>query len=183
MVRRPAFATREEIRVAAARLFRERGFVGASVREIAAAAGTDPALVIRHFGSKELLFLETMRLSFDDERLRGIPLEALGERLVEMLLDADADTRAVWLALLQASGEPAVAARLRESHEANFVAPLRERLSGPDADGRARMTGALLAGLLYSLWVVDDGGLLAGDRRGLVAQYGGLLQGVLGAEM
>lgn len=162
MVRRPAFATREEIRIAA--------------------AGTDPALVIRHFGTKEVLFLETMRLSFDDERLRGVPLEALGERLVEVLLDADADTRAVWLALLQASGEPAIAARLRESHEASFVAPLRERLSGPDADGRARVAGALLAGLLYSLWVIDDGKLPAGDRQGLVERYGGLLRGVLTAE-
>jgi len=177
--RRPGSVTREEIRAAATRLFRERGFVGASVRDIAAAAGTDPALVIRHFGSKELLFLETMRLSFDDERLRDVPLEVLGERFVEVLLDTDEPMRRVYLVLLQASGEPSVAARLRESHEVNFVAPLRERLSGPDADHRARLAGALLGGLLYSLWVVEDDALLAAGRRRVVERYGALLQEVL----
>lgn len=177
--RRSAAATREEIRAAATRLFRERGFTGSSVRDIAAAASSDPALVIRHFGSKELLFLETMQLSFDDDRLRDVPLEALGERFVEALLATDDDTRRVFLALIQASGEPAIAARLGELHDANFVAPLRARLTGAEVDVRARTAGALLAGLLYSLWVVDDGAALTADRDGLVRRYGALLQTVI----
>jgi AcrR family transcriptional regulator len=43
------------IRIAAMDLFAERGYAGVTVRQIAAAAGVSPALVIHHYGSKEKL--------------------------------------------------------------------------------------------------------------------------------
>ena len=43
------------IRIAALELFAERGYSGVTVRQIAAAAGVSPALVIHHYGSKEKL--------------------------------------------------------------------------------------------------------------------------------
>jgi len=43
------------IRIAAMRLFAERGYAGVTVRQIASAAGVSPALVIHHYGSKEQL--------------------------------------------------------------------------------------------------------------------------------
>ena len=43
------------IRIAAMELFAERGYAGVTVRQIAAAAGVSPALVIHHYGSKEKL--------------------------------------------------------------------------------------------------------------------------------
>ena len=43
------------IRIAAMRLFAERGYAGVTVRQIASAAGVSPALVIHHYGSKERL--------------------------------------------------------------------------------------------------------------------------------
>ncbi|MFP6665351.1 MAG: helix-turn-helix domain-containing protein [Deltaproteobacteria bacterium] len=55
---------REEVRRAllraAARLFAERGSAGTSVRQIAAEARVNPALIFRHFGSKEGLFREVL---------------------------------------------------------------------------------------------------------------------------
>lgn len=54
----PAFedlTARARIRDAALRLFTERGVDGATVRDIAAAAGVSPGLVRHHFGSKEAL--------------------------------------------------------------------------------------------------------------------------------
>ncbi|WP_026454171.1 TetR/AcrR family transcriptional regulator [Saccharomonospora iraqiensis] len=179
MVRQRSATTREAIRAAAGRLFREHGFAGTAVRDIAAEAGADPALVIRHFGTKELLFLDTMHLSMDDEPLLDVPPEDLGRRFVEVLLDSDDATRDVYLALLRGSGTPRIADRLKDVHETAFVRPLRARLSGPDADTRARLAGALVSGLLYALWVVGDEQLLATDRRDLVARYGALLQHTL----
>jgi AcrR family transcriptional regulator len=44
---------RANIRNAALRLFAERGHDAVTVREIAAAAGVSPALVVHHFGSKD----------------------------------------------------------------------------------------------------------------------------------
>ncbi|KEI44958.1 TetR family transcriptional regulator [Saccharopolyspora rectivirgula] len=176
--RQSGAATRELIRSAAAQLFGERGFSGTTVRDIASLAQVDPALVIRHFGSKELLFLDTMQLTMDDEPLLDVPLESLGRRFVEVLLDADDKTRGIYLALLRGSGNPQIADRLKAVHENTFVAPLRARMSGPDADMRARLAGTLVGGLLYGLWAVGDE-RLAADREELVDRYGALLQQLL----
>src|SRR5215204_5684232 len=46
---------RARIRDAALRLFGERGIDGATIRDIAKAAGVSPGLVRHHFGSKEAL--------------------------------------------------------------------------------------------------------------------------------
>ncbi|MEZ3182634.1 TetR/AcrR family transcriptional regulator [Streptomyces pimonensis] len=56
-------ATREAVHSAAARLSWNQGFSRTTVRRIAAAAGTDPVLVIRRSRSEELLFPETMTFS------------------------------------------------------------------------------------------------------------------------
>ncbi|GAA0470475.1 TetR family transcriptional regulator [Actinoplanes capillaceus] len=178
MARRTGEATREEIRNAATRLFRERGFARTSVRDIAAQAATNPALVIRHFGTKELLFLDTMHLTIDDEPLLDVPLERFGERFIEVLL-ADDDIRGVYLALVHGSNEQRIRARLQDIHERTFVEPVRARLAGPDADIRARLAAAVVGGLLYALWVVEDEHLVTADRPVLVARYGALLQAAL----
>ena len=171
--------TPDAIRTAAATLFAERGYASVSVREIAKAAGIDPSLVIRHFGSKEQLFLETMQLELDHQPLADWPLESLGESYIAFLLDSDESTRGIFLALLRASDDGRIGTQLREAHDAGFVAPLRSRLDGDDADLRARLAAALVGGLLYSLWVVGDEQLLATDHRELVRRYGALLQSLV----
>jgi AcrR family transcriptional regulator len=179
MDRRSGTATRERIRAAAAALFRERGYSHTSIRDIAAHAETDPALVIRHFGSKGALFLDTVTLTMDDQPLLDVPVESLGRRFIEVVLTDTEETRAVYLALVQGSDQPEIAARLRRAHEETFVRPLRSRLRGSDADLRARLAAAVVGGLLYSLWIVGDEHLLATDRDELTDRYGALLQQVL----
>ncbi|MFD5871434.1 TetR family transcriptional regulator [Streptomyces sp. NPDC060322] len=171
--------TREAIRTAATRLFQERGYAGATVRQIAAAAGADPALVIRHFKNKELLFLETMHLTIDDEPLLDVPVEVLGERLIDLVLGLDGGAQGVFLALVRGSNEPEILRRLKDTHEKVLIEPLRARLSGPDADIRARLAASVAAGLLHSLWVARDETLLGADRSTLVTHYGALIQHVL----
>lgn len=172
-------STRESIHSAAARLFRTSGCARTTVRRIAAEAGTDPALVIRHFRSKELLFLETMHMTLDLGPLFDAPLDRLGERLAELLLDLGGSARGVFLALVHGGDEPHIRDRLRDTHEHLFVEPLRRRLTGPDADLRARTAAAVAGGLLYALWVAEDHVLLRLDRTELVSRYGTLLQEVL----
>ncbi len=172
----PRPSTKEAIRAAAARLFPEHGYVGTSVRDIASAAGVDPALVIRHFGSKEELFLEIMQLDEDTQPLLDGPVEQLGEHFIGYVLSAGEQVRGVFLALIRASESGGVAPRLRAMHDAAFVAPLLSRLDGPDAELRARLAAALVGGLLYSMWVVGDEQLLAADRSEIVCRYGALLQ-------
>ena len=85
----------------------------------------------------------------------------------------------VFLALVHGSNEPEIHKRLTDTHENVLIEPLRRRLSGPDADIRARLAASVAAGLLYSLWIARDETLLATDRTTLVARYGALVQHVL----
>jgi len=183
MARHTAADTRAELLAAATTLFHERGFAATSVRDIAGAVGRDAALVIRHFGSKEALFLEAMQSELGgaegmEERFGG-PIEELGERIVRDLVLGDERTKPIFLALIRASDGAGVSVRLREVHEHAFVEPLRARLSGEDADARARLAAAMIGGLLYSLWLVEDTELAAHDREGTIRRYGGALQRVL----
>ncbi|HWR86442.1 MAG TPA: TetR family transcriptional regulator [Rhodoglobus sp.] len=171
-------STREAIAGAARRLFAERGFAGTSVRDIAAEAGVDAALVIRHSGSKEDLFLSTMRIELPTTPVDG-PVDELGEGIVRYVLDAGDEVRAVYLALLRASDSAGVGSRLRHAHEEYFVGRLRARLEGADADLRARLAAAAVGGLLYSLWVVEDEPLRSTGHDELVHRYGAMLQSVI----
>jgi AcrR family transcriptional regulator len=168
--------TRESIRAAAAPLFAERGYGAVSVREIAAAAGYDPALVIRHFGSKEALFLATIDAGLPQEVPLDGPIDDLGVRFVRFVLDPAHTVRQVFLGLLRASDAEEVGLRLRTVHERFFVAPLRARLAGDDADLRARLAGAMVGGLLYALWVAEDEELARRDPEDVAREYGALLQ-------
>jgi AcrR family transcriptional regulator len=95
---RPKRTTKDKLMDAAEKLFARRGFHGASVRDITAAAGVDLALVNYHFGSKEKLLaaiierrghvLNEERLQrLADERLRAAPEPPSTEAVVAAFLD------------------------------------------------------------------------------------------------
>ncbi|WP_159500726.1 TetR/AcrR family transcriptional regulator [Microbacterium sp. 18062] len=172
-------STKDAIAHAAVRLFAEHGYARTSLRMIAAEVGVDAALVIRHFGSKERLFVDSMRLDLTFQEVLDGPVEDLGPRLVGFLLDADDRARGIFLALLRASDVGEIESVLRTTHENEFVAPLRRRLPGVDADLRARLAAAMVAGLMYSLWVVGDEEVAEGQREVVVLRYGAILQSLL----
>ncbi len=66
-----ATTARDQIRACALELFAERGVAGTSVRDIAACAGTSPANVLHHYGSKEGL-----RDAIDEEVARMFDVAA-----------------------------------------------------------------------------------------------------------
>ena len=65
--RRDAQATRAAILEAAKAQFAALGYDSATLREIAAGAGVDVALVARYFGGKEGLFTEALKASFSPD--------------------------------------------------------------------------------------------------------------------
>lgn len=89
----PAEETRRRLLDTAERLFAEKGFDGAPVREITAEAGCNLAAVNYHFGSKENLYREVFlrRLGFlRDRRITRIreALEAGSPPTLEAVLEA-----------------------------------------------------------------------------------------------
>lgn len=117
--RRGAPDTRGEILAAARDVFGERGYDGASVRAIAAAAGVDPALVHHYFGTKEKLFLAAMEIPFDpamiaDAIAEGSDGAGIGERAIRTFLGVWGQPagRGPMLALLRSAMQHEAAARL-----------------------------------------------------------------------
>ncbi len=86
----PDLTARATIRNAALRLFSERGHDAVTVREIAAASGVSPGLVVHHFGSKDGLRAAVdahAAASFD-----AVFVELDGQDLAVMLTDGEATT-------------------------------------------------------------------------------------------
>ncbi|KDQ01146.1 TetR family transcriptional regulator [Rhodococcus sp. GOMB7] len=167
-------STSEAIRAAAFQLFGEHGFGGTSVRAIAKVAGIDPALVIRHFGSKEALFLETTPVADYFEGQFDGPLDTLGERIAAFVLGkADARMLSVYTALMRASDSPRIRERLRDMTGV-FATNLAARLDGEDAYTRALLVSAQVSGLLSVL--SDESIPQSADRDELAKLYGRAMQ-------
>ncbi len=62
---RPADYTRQSIMKAAVHLFAEKGYQGASVRDIVARARVNQAAINYHYKSKDGLYLELLTMAFD----------------------------------------------------------------------------------------------------------------------
>ncbi len=65
-------ATRQRVLHAAGPIFAEKGFADATVREICAAANTNQAAVNYHFGDKQGLYLEVVKLAHT-KRMEQVP--------------------------------------------------------------------------------------------------------------
>ncbi|MFD2763162.1 TetR family transcriptional regulator [Micromonospora eburnea] len=147
--------TREAILDAARSAFAERGFDGASIRGIAAAAQVDPALVHHYFGTKDQLFLAAMNSPFDPRELLPKVFAgeraSIGERLVRLFLglwDSPAGTAGV--ALLRSALSNEWTARLLREFLTTQV--LRRVLDNLDVDpAELPLRGSLVASQLIGL--------------------------------
>jgi AcrR family transcriptional regulator len=148
--RRDAAATRLAIFEAATRRFAYQGYEHAGVREIAADAGVDAAMVNRYFGSKEGLFTEVVERAFDIGYLVNGDRATLAERLARRMVygqEHTADERPIPLLLmLHSATEPHAAELIRTSLDRNILRPLAECLDGPDAEVRAAIAIAQCTG-------------------------------------
>ncbi|MQW75036.1 TetR family transcriptional regulator [Nocardioides sp. dk4132] len=176
--------TRDAIATEARRQFMAQGYAATSVRAVAAAAGVDPALVIRHFGSKEQLFLETVALDGPFSPVLDGPLEELGERLVALVLDERLSgvLRTPYRAMIRASDSAAVRERLLAAMRATLAGPLAARLAGPDATLRAHLVAAQVGGLLEALVILEDPAVTDADPVLVARHYGAALSTLLTPE-
>ncbi|MEZ5094830.1 MAG: TetR family transcriptional regulator [Nocardioides sp.] len=188
--RRPGSSkTRVQIQDAARRLFAEHGFVGTSLRQVAAEAGVDVRLVSHYFGSKADLFVAAVELPFDPEptfdALLGPGPDGLGERVAAFMLgvlDGPAGQTMVGLVRAAASEEQA-AAMLRDRLVGQLLLPLARRLGSENAELRASLMGSQVAGLVMARHVVGLPPLVAADSATLVPLLAPVLEHYLTAPM
>ncbi|MEU6350696.1 TetR family transcriptional regulator [Streptomyces sp. NPDC047072] len=159
------------------RLFHEKGFSGASIRDIASAAGVDPSIVMRHFHSKVELFARV--IGFDAHftpRLDG-PLDTMGRRLIEYLLDPEhEEMRRTFTVLLRAADHDALRQELVDVMRRLMVEQLGPRLEGPDATTRAWLVTAQMMGLVQAWDAIEQESVTEKGRQRLVRLYGAAVQ-------
>lgn len=175
--------TKDLIAAEARRQFMAAGYAATSVRGVAGAAGIDPALVIRHFGSKEQLFLETIDVEGPFAPALEGPLTGMGERLVALVLDERLSTvlRTPYRAMIRATDSVAVRERLVAAMEATLARPIAARLDGPDATLRAHLLAAQIGGLLEALVILEDPAVVGAHPADVARYYGAAVSTLLTA--
>ena len=156
--KRDAEATRAAILEAAKAQFALMGYDRAVLRDIAAEAGADVALIKRYFGGKEGLFTEALKASFNPNRLREWNRATFAGEIAEMMAGAPADEIRThgFQFLLRAATSPTTAPLLNLAIQDRFLAPIREWLGGQDAEPRARVLAAVFIGFLVERLIRDE---------------------------
>jgi AcrR family transcriptional regulator len=171
--------TRDAILRAARRWFTQRAFAEVGLRDIALECGVSAALVVKYFGTKEQLFAEAVSFEAEARALLDCPRDRLGEHLVRTLLElhdrahSDPFLRAVMAAFRPNGGEFAA------SFQRHFAAPLAARLPGADAQLRADLICAQLAGLGAVRLAIKLPGVAALPAERLVELQGPVLQSLV----
>ena len=168
-------ATRARLLASARRLFSRHSYGEVGVREIAAGADVNAALVNRYFGSKMGLFTEAVGDSFSIGDLLVGARATLGERLARYLVRPRPDGFDPTMVLLRSAAHPDAGAVLRAALAEQVATPLAEWLGGDDARQRAGLVVAVLFGFTLTRDVVGASALR--DRREvLVSHLGAVLQ-------
>jgi AcrR family transcriptional regulator len=188
--RRPAGQQTKEALLAAARVeFVERGYDGAKVRSIAAAAGVDPAMVNHWFGGKEGLFLASLEFPADPKWIVSQILaegpERAGERLVRTFLSVwDPVRGGPFVAILRSVSSHEQAARMmREFVTDRIFGPLAASLESDQPRLRATLCGSQVVGLGMTRYVIRLEPIAGADVETLVKAIGPTLQRYLTGDL
>jgi AcrR family transcriptional regulator len=146
---RDAAATRADLLRAARQRFAKDGYDRVSVRDIAADADVNVALINRYFGSKEGLFVEALSSAgrFPDV-LAASPADLPAKLLARILDQPDAyGGENPLAALLRSSGHQGVAGRMRAQIDEDLTRRLAALSPESDAPIRADLFVALMLGI------------------------------------
>jgi AcrR family transcriptional regulator len=140
--RRDKEATKKALIAAAVAVFAERGFDGATTKEVAARAGVNEGLIQRYFGGKAGL-LQAIVGNMCGERLTACkaapPSESLKAEIATVLrheiLQADANRDFLRVFISRALVDPALAASLKAHYKESRMPHLVHRLEHFKADG------------------------------------------------
>jgi AcrR family transcriptional regulator len=183
--------TRGRILVAARHAFAERGFDATSMRQVAAEAHVDPALVHHYFGTKHRLFVAAMEFPVDPATvlpaiLAAGPGDELGTRFatfVVTLWDRPEVRPLVAGIVRSAATDPVAAAMARRLLAEGPLLALAGALDQPDAPLRATLAGAQLMGVAMARYVVRIEPLASMPAEALAALVGPSIQRYLAGDL
>lgn len=175
---RNSTATRTRILESARAKFARDNYDNVGIRDIAASAGVDSALICRYFGSKEELFATVLGSAESKMDLFEAGREGLARRAAEMLLDnAKKDSKILDLMIMLNSASSATAGDMvRASIKERFHDPVAELIGGPHAELRAQLFGTTCLGLAVSRTLNGDDRLSAVPREALIERIAAMLE-------
>ncbi|HEV2371142.1 MAG TPA: TetR family transcriptional regulator [Streptosporangiaceae bacterium] len=184
MGRRPGpSSTRAVITAAAAARFTAAGYDATSLRQVAADAGVDPALVRRFFGSKEELFTAAASALIDPGQalavVAGEPVEAAGERLLRYFLSllGDVSQPGPLLGLVRSAVTSEHAARLlRQFLAEGLLADIAVSFPSDRPGLGAALAASQLVGVAVARYAVQLPPLTAASTDELVCAVAPVLQ-------
>jgi len=179
--KRDADATRAAILAAAKVHFARSGYDGAFLRDIAADAGADAALINRYFGGKDGLFAAALKDSIRPDAISDWDRKTFGRDIARMMANHahhDNDRMHAFQFLLRAATSPTTAPLLNEAVQNRFLGPIRAWIGGEQAEARARVVAAIFIGLLVERLIRDEP-LADSEREVFIDRTGALLQSLV----
>jgi len=158
---------RRRILAAAVEVLKEKGFAGARIADVAAAAGTSPALVVYHFKTLDGALAEavgSVEDDFYDDLTRLLPPRATALERLRLIGELGADTGpavgnwALWMEVWVRALRDSQARALRRALDARWRQTLREVIDAGVAEGTftcadPQATAVRLAALMDGLAV------------------------------
>lgn len=166
---------------AAREVFAERGYAGATIREIARRAGVTHGLVVLHFQKKELLFRAAMAGTRNlVEQVQG-DRSGLPRRIASAYVQRmeSSDKADPFIAIIRASADQDAARMLLGSLREESTAAYAQVLDTDDIQTRVDLVGSFLIGVTLSRYVLGDGPLAALPADELVDYLSGPLTSML----
>ncbi|MFD9053675.1 TetR/AcrR family transcriptional regulator [Streptomyces zaomyceticus] len=175
-------AHRAAILQAACTAFAERGFAGATIRDVARRAGVTHGLVMRHFTSKERLFLEAVQgprvlVVEPGGDLAALP-ELIARSYVERMSRSGESDPFVALVRSVASDEQA-AKRLFDAMREQCLEAYRGVMPGGDWEIRVESVAAYLIGIAFSRHVLASGPFAEMSEGALIDRISSDLRGIV----
>jgi AcrR family transcriptional regulator len=181
--KRDAQATRAALLEAAKAQFAKLGYDSATLRDIAAAAGADVALVGRYFGGKEGLFIEALKASIGTGRWREWDPASLPREVAAMMAGSphgSEERTQSFQFLLRAATSPTTAPMLNVAVKERFLAAIRDWLGGEDGEARARVLAAVFIGFLVERLIRDEP-LQGREREVFIDRAAAILEALVAA--
>lgn len=178
--------TRAAILKAAQELFAELGYDRATVRDVAARAAIDPAMVMRYFGSKDELFARATVVDLKLPDLSRITPPQFGDALIRHFLDVwegPSSNGSLTILLRASASNDEIAAKTRGVFAGQVLPMLAQIADRAEFATRAGLISSQLLGLALCRYVLKVPPVVAMTPEQIIKGVGPVLQRYITGEL